>query len=394
MRHLASLPLLLLLANCASGYDEASSAQLALAESPDAIGVLRVLGDPRVDFETLDDVVALDRRAARSLIDHRNGPDGFYQTNDDDVFDSIDEVDAQSYVGPSALRKLLAYAEANAYLPAPEDVLGAFDGIVFTLTQAEQTLQLCNAAGELELDDDIGLDRRAVTSILEARPLTSMTELASLYYVGNSALGKLKARIAPTPSTRADCRNSAECPEAQVCQGIPFDGSSEFGKCRPSGYPAGSGVSCTVTEPCGPELFCGGLTMIEDGMCIAAWQQDTFSNTSPRIIPQESGEFIATSVTVRGQATVPFDITVDVELDHNDPHSLTIVLYDPNGTDALLWDGPNEGTAIFPASFVALGHISRDDMVNGRWQLRVFNQQGQGVGSLAGWTLWLSSNFD
>ena len=73
---------------------------------------------------------------------------------------------------------------------------------------------------------------------------------------------------------------------------------------------------------------------------------------------------------------------------------LDFTYYDPNGTDAVLWDGPSE-TGPFPTEPIpALGNISRDDMVNGRWLLRIENVGGGGLGNLHGWTLWLSSNFD
>lgn len=393
MKSLASFSLLLstLAFGCADGVD---SQTLALTEStPDAVGVLRLLNDPQVDFTLLDDAVRLDRRAAKNLIEHRDGPDGFYGTNDDDLFGSIEEADALPYVGPSALAKLLSYAEANGYLPGPEDILGSFDGVPFTVAQAETALQLCNEESEGVLDVEIALDRRAVTSILNARPIVSMSELASLYYVGGSALSRLKDYVA-LPVERADCKHNGACPDGEVCEGIPFDGSSEFGKCRPVANIPNVGANCNVGNPCGPDLFCGGLTFGGGGMCIADWQQDTFENTTQRFIPQDTPIPVATSVTVRGQATVPFDITVDVDLAHDDPHSLKIVLLDPNGADAVLWDGPNEGNAAFPGSFIALGNISRDDMVNGRWLLRITNEEGQGLGNLHGWTLWLSSNFD
>ncbi len=393
MKLLAALSLPLILTACDASHDVTESSKPLTQDAANAIGVTRLLNDPSTSFEILDDDVALDRRAARNLIAHRDGSDGFYGTSDDDLFDDIAEADAVRYVGPSALAKLLAHAEANAYIPGPEDLLGRFDGVTFTFAEAESALQLCNNESEGVLDDEIGLDRRAVTSILDARPISGMGELASLYYVGGSALGTLKAYVAQ-PQARIDCRGTAECPSSEVCEGIPFDGSSEFGKCRPLANIPGVGDDCSINQPCGPNLFCGGLTFGGGGMCIGAWQQDTFVNTTGRFIPQQTPQPIATSVTVRGQATVPFDITVDIDLSHDDPHSLKIVLFDPNGTDAVLWDGPNEGSASFPRSFVALGNISRDDTVNGRWVLRITNESGSGLGTLHSWTLWLSSNFD
>ncbi|HUH03942.1 MAG TPA: hypothetical protein VML75_18225 [Kofleriaceae bacterium] len=70
-----------------------------------------------------------------------------------------------------------------------------------------------------------------------------------------------------------------------------------------------------------------------------------------------------------------------------------MALMDPNGAEAVLWDGPNQSGA-FPGSFIALGQISRDDQVNGRWLLRIWNDSGRGLGNLHGWTLTLNSRWD
>jgi hypothetical protein len=51
-------------------------------------------------------------RAASSLVAHRDGADAQFGTEDDDNFDSIEEVDAVSYVGPVAFGQLVA-ATAN-----------------------------------------------------------------------------------------------------------------------------------------------------------------------------------------------------------------------------------------------------------------------------------------
>ncbi len=47
-------------------------------------------------------------RAANNLIAHRDGEDGEAGTADDDLFDDIAEVDGVSYVGPAAIRQLVA----------------------------------------------------------------------------------------------------------------------------------------------------------------------------------------------------------------------------------------------------------------------------------------------
>lgn len=169
--------------------------------SPEALGVLALLNDGSTTEDLLDIDVALDARAARSLVSHRNGPDGVFGTADDDDFDSIDEADGCYYVGNSALAALEAYATDNGWVALnPDDVLGTWDGVTFTVAEAEATVELANTGGAGWLDDEIGLNSRAVDSIVAARPIQTVAELASLYYVGNSALTDLKEAAAGEPA--------------------------------------------------------------------------------------------------------------------------------------------------------------------------------------------------
>ena len=181
---------------CACGQDMADPGGMAFAlvadGTPEAVGLLKFLNTGSTTFEILDDEVPLDRRAAQNLIDHRNGPDGVFNTSDDDLFDSVLEVDEIAYVGETALERLLHYACLDGWVPQGPDLLGTYDGVTFSAAEADAVLVFVNAAGEAELDYDLGLDRRAVSSIIEARPVRSVEQLSQLYYVGKTALSKLK----------------------------------------------------------------------------------------------------------------------------------------------------------------------------------------------------------
>ncbi|MFK7927448.1 MAG: hypothetical protein AB8H79_04630 [Myxococcota bacterium] len=161
--------------------------------SPEALGVIAFLNDADTTYEMLDTTVGLDRRAAESIIAHRNGPDGTLGWLKDSLFTSIDEVDDCYYVGGTALGLLEDWAIDNGWVALDDDdVLGTFDGVEFTLGQAKSTVLLANTAGKTYLDDDLGLDARAVKSIVAARPIANVEDLAELYYVGKSALTTLK----------------------------------------------------------------------------------------------------------------------------------------------------------------------------------------------------------
>ena len=181
---------------CACGPDASNpggiSQALVVDGTPEAVGLLWFLNDGSTTFEILDDEVPLDRRAARNLIDHRDGPDGIFNTSDDDPFDTVEEVDGIAYIGETALERLVHYACLDGWVPEGPDLLGIYDGVPFTVAEADAVLVFSNAASESGLDDDLGLDRRAVNSILEARPIRSVKQLAGLYYVGKTALTRLK----------------------------------------------------------------------------------------------------------------------------------------------------------------------------------------------------------
>ena len=165
--------------------------------SPDAVGILGLLNDATSTVEVLDIQVGLNRRAAENLVIHRNGADGNYGSADDNPFDDVTEVDNVPQVGPAAMETLLAYARMQGWVPEGDDPLGAWDGVSFTVIQAEAVLEVANNASEPELDFDIGLDNRAATAIVQGRPIVTVLQLSELAYVGESALEKLKQYASP-----------------------------------------------------------------------------------------------------------------------------------------------------------------------------------------------------
>ena len=169
------------------------SAKGIVSGTPEAIGLLDFLNDPSTDFDVLDRDAALDRRAAGNLISHRNGGDDIYGTSDDDLFSSVREVDSVRWVGPRSIERMVDFAESLGFVPTGTDYLGTWDGVDFTVNEADSTVDFVNSASEEQLDVDLGLNVRAVNSILDAGEIGSVAELAELYYVGKSALRTLKS---------------------------------------------------------------------------------------------------------------------------------------------------------------------------------------------------------
>ena len=188
-----------LLLGCTSAVDsdvagsDNGSFSSALRFTPEEVGVLRLLNVPTTNVSLLDIDASLDLRAATNLIARRDGADGRPGTRDDVLYENLAEVDAVSYVGPSAINKLITFAESRGLVPGPNDVLGVFDTVAFSVAEANDTLDLVNEASEATLDNEVGLDPRAVRSILAARPIDTMAQLAGLYYVGPTAMRNLRA---------------------------------------------------------------------------------------------------------------------------------------------------------------------------------------------------------
>ncbi|MCB9572331.1 MAG: hypothetical protein H6709_09625 [Kofleriaceae bacterium] len=466
-RSLLAVSLLLPLAACA---DDLGSSDAAISEGTvEGVGVLRFLNSPAADVTTLDIDAALDARAARNIVSHVRGPDGALGTSDDDLLDSIAELDAISYVGDSAIGKLVAYVDSIGGIPSLE-----VEGVLLTAGEAAAIVDVANGASLPELDDDAALDARAARALVDGRPFGDVYAVSRASYVGASALEKLRrfaatwqpavsdacdpqvlagmrgcveAQLADDPglatadaaASCADaealgpvfdaacggalppgfcagsyedfyatavpacvdalaaelaplCRTQADCGAAPMrCQGFASDGASVFGVCIDSSNVPGAGAQCTAEDACQAGLVCTGLTMWSTGNCNPDWMQGTFEGAVPVAVPAAAGAVIDRRVVVIGQASVPEDLEVAVDLTGVDARRLRLTLTDPNGAQAVVWDG---GAATLPARMIALGQISRDDMVNGAWTLTVETTAAGAAGTITGWRLFLTSRFD
>jgi len=194
MRFLSFISLLsVFLVACSPSSSELDGLSYSITSgSAEAIGVLAMLNDPSTDLDTLDFDAGLNVRSARNLIFHRDGFDGVPGTYDDDLFNDIEEVDSVRWVGPTALAQLVSYAASVGWIPEGQDILGTWDNVTFTVTEADDTLALVNDADLDTLDVELKLDSRAANSIVASQPIATIEDLADLYYVGSSALLILK----------------------------------------------------------------------------------------------------------------------------------------------------------------------------------------------------------
>jgi len=153
-------------------------------------GMLLFLNHKSTTVALLDATVDLDVRVAEGIVDHRNGSDEILGTSDDNHFESIDELDSIEFVGPKTLELIKEYTIANGWVLRVDEFLGVYDGVSFTVLEAEAVLGLVNRASLKELDSLI--DSRAAVTIIEDRPIFSILELSAVKWIGPQGLSQLK----------------------------------------------------------------------------------------------------------------------------------------------------------------------------------------------------------
>ena len=313
-----------------------AQAQELASGTPAGNGVVLFLNDWATTFAVLDTEVPLNSQAAQSIITSRNGPDGIAHTADDRRFVSIEQVDALPQVGPAALTALETYARGTGRVELPVDGwVGTFHGVSFNVAEARRALAVVNTQPLAALQTTYHVPAVAANAMVAARPFYDILRLGRLPSVDATALQNLKT--ATQQGEEGDpCTGAATCGTGLHCEGIPYDGSSPYGRCvTTSGLP-GDGASCSRFVPCEDGLACHGLDSgATEGWCRPAWMSGEFTafadltlqgNTTPRTSTQP----------VVGLATVPEDITVELDLAHNNPSRLVLTLEDPGGETALL----------------------------------------------------------
>lgn len=132
--------------------------------------------------EVLRQDVGLDIRAV----------DAITSTRGTAPFTQLADLDAITYVGPVALRRMYDYLYVDGRCGSETDL----DGLIDTRCRpvVHRLLQLANTAGQDILDFDVALDRRAAENIVARRAqqrFTSLVELWAVPYVKTTALAKM-----------------------------------------------------------------------------------------------------------------------------------------------------------------------------------------------------------
>ena len=197
-----------------------------------------------------------------------------------------------------------------------------------------------------------------------------------------------RANTNATQAAGQQCRATSECQTGLRCEGV----FANAGVCISTTEIPGVGNECSSDAACGnAALICAGATR-GGGLCAPTWMRGGFADATSTTIADNSTT--SRTVNVRGLATVDTDVTIKLTIDHPKPSQLRITLANPNGTEAVVF----QGTAATTGSSLVLNQpvvgFSGDESVNGQWTLRVTDLATGSVGSLRGWTLGVTSRWD
>ncbi|MBL8914586.1 MAG: proprotein convertase P-domain-containing protein [Archangium sp.] len=424
--------------------DGASDFALSVSTA-DTAELLAFVNHPTTTLTVLDGSVGLDVRAAKAILAHRDGADAVLGTADDDLFGSLSELDAVSYVGDAALKKLVAWALAH-----PVAKSETVEGVAFTSEQVSAVIWGVNQSTSDELDDGLQLETRAASNLLTKRPYASIAQMGAVSYVGAAALTKLRDYAPVWAAKRAGAVTLAGTFDGVVFDevrakqalklanvttyqglvdgGLPATGAAPIVGNRPytslaqvaavSGVGratmeallalalvqvpvrtvVGDGAECDGTSQgssgqlvCGVNLVCAGISFAPTGICRPSWMANTFRSGTQVVIP-DGVSSASVGMTVTGMASVAEDVIVHLEITHPRKSDLRIVLTQPSSAESVVWNVDSNGDAR-----VVMGGssgVERDSQVNGVWFLTVFDTRSGSVGTLDGWSLELTSRMD
>jgi predicted outer membrane repeat protein len=337
-------------AELAPETEAAATARTIVDGSNDAVIVLYLAN--RLDRDTLDFEVTLDSRAAANIVAYRAGADGVEGTTDDQAFDDLDELDAVSFVGASAMADLLGYGRDVIGLTG-EDV----HGVLVNSIEADAVLFAANRLSETVLDYDVALDSRAAANIVDVRPsggFATLTDLDAVPYVSSRAFGKLLAF--------ADTRGMLDDEGLVVRAGVPYDTLQD----------AVDATSTSITI----HLFAGtytGTTEIEDTLVVRGYgkARTVFDGlgTDPLLVVT-AGSPCFYDLTLRDGAggygaaadvtTTGFVLFDDVDFIDNVSSYSGGALYAGSGSDVVVRDARFEGndSGAFGGGVYSLGELS------------------------------------
>ena len=175
-----------------SAFVEQADTLVLTHGTPENVAVITFLNDRSTSFDILFDEVGLGWGTAAKLVSHRDGADGARYTPDDAPFKDMRDAASVAFLDSMDIALLLDYVLNHGLLPIGNDLLGIFEGIPFTVSEAVATLAIANSADIGTFIDEAHLSRSAAESIIKARDYVSIPQLAGQARIGPVALAHLR----------------------------------------------------------------------------------------------------------------------------------------------------------------------------------------------------------
>jgi hypothetical protein len=172
-----------------------TDARKAALQTPEEMALLAFLNDQHfIKADTLDVDCSIRSDAARNIILHRDGPDGWVGNSDDNLFGSIEELDSVAQVGPWTIEQLIICADSHGYMPTDEEVallnfLNDSPNTTFHRLDVDCGLYADSARNLIaHRDGPDGIDGTA-----DDNPFHSLAEVDGVERVGPATLNALQA---------------------------------------------------------------------------------------------------------------------------------------------------------------------------------------------------------
>ena len=145
LKPIALISIVALTTSCELGAETAATSSSTAAQahvvelsSDEGAAIVRLLNYGGTDLDDLR-LAGLERSTAFALLAHRDGTDERFGTADDNLFESIGEALEVGTPSPEELASLADTATLAGWTPGQDPGVGTFNGVRFTLSEAEQT---------------------------------------------------------------------------------------------------------------------------------------------------------------------------------------------------------------------------------------------------------------
>lgn len=163
----------------------------------EARAVLLLVNDGSVTSDELLREARVKQSVGDALVAHRDGPDGAFGTDDDDLFDTVREVDEIPGIGPATIKRLYEYAKRKGLASGDTEV-------IFSPAPSESS-HLVRIAKEIDLAQssiDIAIYSYSDAKIGDALA-RAVTRGVKVRFVFNGAPADARVPLASQPGTKS-----------------------------------------------------------------------------------------------------------------------------------------------------------------------------------------------